>query len=135
MILIEVLKCPDQDFLGEFSFFKDFIRVGSSTSVELYLNDKSLCKNHLFLEVQDGILTATLSGDQSLFWVNGKRTAGVKTLKVSDLISIGNSEFKVLSIQKQDLKTKREALNFNTEELIKEQSSLLKYIKALQEEL
>lgn len=135
MILIEVLKCPDQDFLGKFSFFKEFIRVGSSTNVELYLNDKDLCKSHLVLEVQGEVLTATLSGEQSLFWVNGKRTAGVKRLKVNDLISIGRTEIKVLSILKQDLKTKREALNLNTEELIKEQSSLLKYIKALQEEL
>ncbi len=133
MIVIEVLECPDQDYLGQFSFYKSFIRIGSGQSVEFCLNDKQIKKNHLVLDIQDNQLNAAASEESDLFWVNGKRTAGIKSLKVGDTIQIGETKFKIVNFLNMPIESKRERLNRNTEELIKSNSPLLSYIKNLQE--
>ncbi len=135
MIELELIQCPDNDFLGTYIIFKDFIHIGSNMDADIRVKDAQLKPNHLVIEIIDAQLRATLNLDEGYFLVDGKRTTSLKFLNIGQTFEIGKSRFIVKQFSSQKIVTKREVLNQNTDELIKESSPLLNYIKKLQAKL
>lgn len=134
MIGLNIVECPDKDYLGEVKFYKDLIYIGKNLSADLYLPDKSLQTNHIFLEVTDGKLIAHSSKHVEYFWVNGKRTKNFKFLGMGDQIKIGTSTIKVVIFSPSTTIDKRTGLNNATDILINSKQSLLPLVQSLQGE-
>ena len=135
MIQIEVLDCPNEDYLGRYLLHKNLVCLGSNREADLRLEDPQLKRNHLLFEIVNDQLLVHLNKGQEFLHVNGKRTTSFKFLKEGDEIAVGGSRIKIQSCQFTSVITKREVLNRNTDELIKEASPLLDFIKELQRDL
>ncbi|MCO4753917.1 MAG: hypothetical protein KC478_05520 [Bacteriovoracaceae bacterium] len=135
MIELEIIHCPNNDFLGTYRIFKDLFHIGSNLSAELRVKDNAIMANHLIIDIEEDRLRATLNLDDGFFLVDGKRTTSLKYLNIGSSFEVGNTRFLVKQFSAQKIVTKRETLNKNTDELIKEKSPLLSYIKKLQTEL
>lgn len=135
MIKLEVLDCPNSDYLGEYTFYKNLLYVGSSIDADLCVEDLKVKSLHLIIEVVEEQLLAHLGKTAEVFWVNGKRSGKLKFLASGDELTLGETTLKVVSFAQTKIETKRDALNKNTEELIRDKSPLLAYIKELQKSL
>lgn len=135
MIQIEILDCPDPDYICELSFFLNPLLIGKNIACDVYLPDKDIPNADLILEVQGDKIMAQLESENDYFWVNEKRSKKIKFLKINDVIKIGASSIRIKNFSQEKIVTKRSLLNKNTEEIITERSPLLELIKEMQKDL
>ena len=135
MINLSINKCPNTDYIGKITFHKDLIYIGSNLSADLYIPDKDIITNHIFIEIIDNKLIAHSHKKVDNFWVNGKRTKNFKFLTVGDKIKIGNTEIEIILFASVEVKDKRMQLNENTDILINQKQELIPLVKSLQEKI
>lgn len=134
MIKIKIIESPNSDQIGEYTFFKNIIYVGSNLDSDLYLEDPSLKSNHIFIEIADGQLIVQLSPEIPFILINGKRTTKFKFLTVTNKIKIGDSTLQIEAYALTQWKSKREVLNEKTDALIASNSPLIDIVKSVQEQ-
>lgn len=135
MINLSINKCPNSDYIGKITYHKDLIYIGSNLSADLYIPDKDIITNHIFIEIIDNKLIAHSHKKVDNFWVNGKRTKNFKFLTVGDKITIGQTVIEIILFASVEVKDKRMQLNENTDILINQKQELIPLIKSLQEKI
>lgn len=135
MINLSINKCPNTDYIGKITYHKDLIYIGSNLSADLYIPDKDIITNHIFIEIIDNKLIAHSHKKVDNFWVNGKRTKNFKFLTVGDKIMIGQTEIEIILFASVEVKDKRMQLNENTDILINQKQELIPLVKSLQEKI
>ncbi len=128
MIKIEVTKSNDQYAPGVYEYEFDQIHIGRSKKNDLIFVDSELPLRYILLTIlkdhHGQYLIAKSVGDQSYFFLNGKKVKGSLRLRIQDLISFGKHEIKVLDFAKTDTETD---LSDEMEAFLK-QSSDLKFV-------
>lgn len=135
MIQLKINKCPKEDYIGELKINKNLIYVGGNLSSDLYLPDKKIKTNHLFIEIAEGKLLAHSNQNVEYFWVNGKRSKNFKFLNIGDKIQIGDSEFEIIIYAFNEQIDKRNALNAATDVLISSKQEYLPIVQQIQSRL
>tara|TARA_B100001971_G_scaffold213155_1_gene245461 strand:+ start:39349 stop:39756 length:408 start_codon:yes stop_codon:yes gene_type:complete len=135
MIQFKINKCPDEDYIGEIKTNKNLIYIGSNLTSDVYLPDKKIKTNHLFIEIAENKLLAHSHADVEYFWVNGKRSKNFKFLNIGDKIKIGESEIEIIIFANTEVTDKRNALNAATDVLISSKQEYLPIVQNIQKEL
>lgn len=135
MIRLNVEQTNSEERMGEYLFEKNLIYIGNNIDADLYLEDNELNSNHIIIEIVDGQLIAHAGTKTEAFWVDGKITTKFKFLSPGNKIKAGKSVINVVEFSPTKRQTKRELLNKNTDELLKEKNELLDVIKSIRESL
>lgn len=109
MIKLEIAKSNDQYAIGFYHYEFDQVHIGRSKKNDLIFNDQELPLRYIFLSIINDVhgqyLVARSVGDQSYFFLNGKKVKGSLRLRSQDLISFGKHEIKILDFQKTETET------------------------------
>ena len=135
MIQLKINKCSDPDYVGEIKIYKNLIYIGSNLSSDIYLPDKDIKTNHLFIEIVEGKLLAHAHQSVDFFWVNGKRSKNLKFLNIGDKIQIGASEIQIVLFAHHEFIDKRNALNASTDILISSKQEYLPLVQKIQSKI
>lgn len=135
MIQLKINKCPIEDYIGEIIIHKNLIYIGSNLSSDIYLPDKDLKTNHLFIEIAEGKMIAHSNPNVDFFWVNGKRSKNLKFINMGDKIQIGESEVEIVLYALSESIDKRSALNEATDTLISSKQEYLPLVQKIQAKL
>ncbi|MBT3583856.1 MAG: hypothetical protein HN509_03035 [Halobacteriovoraceae bacterium] len=105
MIEIEIIESPDPEILGPHSFYFQKLIFGRSKNSHLFIDDRALCKNHIRIEKSEsGVLCQNM--ESKFYLSNGKKISGKKLHKIDDLIKIGETTLKIVSVSNDDTATK-----------------------------
>jgi hypothetical protein len=133
MIQLTVTSSTDEDKIGQFTFYKNLIYIGAHKSCDLYLNDKALDKNHIFIEIVDSKLLVHLGQETPKILINGKITTGHKFITPGITLDLNGNTLKVDSFIETIDKSYKEELNSLTEEIIENQPKVLEFLQELQQ--
>ncbi len=97
MIHIEVLKSSIPEALGLYEFEFDQISVGRSKKTDLIFLDKNLPLEFLVLNFSQNYLIIKSTTKDPAYYLNGKKVSGSLRIKVGDVISFGEHEFKIIN--------------------------------------
>ena len=130
MIKFEILESPDQEVLSTFEYFHNLIYIGR-TSGNLTIQDPTLLKSHLMLEVvgQDVIVHPQKSVE--FYLINGKRATTPRKLRAGETVSFGNTKMKLIAFEETAAYSKKNILNEKLDQLIESGSQKLPVIEAL----
>ncbi|MFP5386483.1 MAG: hypothetical protein ACLGHN_10420 [Bacteriovoracia bacterium] len=130
MIEFQILQGPDENVISSYKFFQNQIYLGR-TSGDLQINDHNLYQSHVMLEVIGKELLIHPQRGVEFFLINGKRASAIRKLKINDLVTLGQTELKVLSFEETEAVSKKNILNNKLNKLIEESSSKLSVIESL----
>jgi hypothetical protein len=133
MIQITVIASKDEDKIGQFTFYKNLIYIGSHKSCDLYLNDKALDKNHIFIEIVDSKLLVHLGQNTSKILINGTINTGHKYITSGMTLDLDGNVLKIDSFIQTINKEYKEELNSLTEDIIENHPKVLALLQELQE--
>jgi len=86
---------------SNFSFLQDSVSIGRSSKCHIVINDEELDPIHLlFFEDEKGFFAKS---DSVTFHLNGKRTKGLRQIKVGDQIKVGQNLFSVVQLEKSQI--------------------------------
>lgn len=131
MISIDIIKANNPDFLGNYCFFQSLVQVGSSHQVDIFCPDTKLAEIHFFVEIKDDRLVLNLVDNVDPVLVNKKITTQFKNLKVGDVISVSDIDFKIIDYKEDEVVTSRQKLNETAANLKEKNPELLKVISLL----
>ena len=101
MIKLKLIETIDLMQGSHFSFLQDSISIGRSPKSHIVINDDELHPIHLFIfEDEKGFFAKS---DSVTFHLNGKRTKGLRQIKVGDQIKIGRNLFSVEQLEKSQI--------------------------------
>lgn len=83
------------------------------------------------LEVVENDLLIHPQQNVEAYLINGKRSTSVRKIKTGDMISIGQTQFKILSFNESFKLSKKELLSKKLNALVEENSSRLKVIESM----
>ena len=132
MIQVNVTHSPDSNKIGTVVFNKNLIYIGNDHSCDLNLIDQEVLSNHLIIEIIETKMYAHPHRDVEYFLVNGKRSSGHKTLFIGNKVKIGKTEFIIENYLETPIVKYKDYLNQVTDDLITNNSPLLKIIKEVQ---
>lgn len=130
MIHLEFTISPDNNVLSAFKYFQNQIYIGR-TNGDLWVQDNSLLPSHLMLEVIGNDLLIHPQKGVEFFLINGKRASVIRKLKINDLVTVGNTTFKILGFAETVRESKKDILNNKLNKLVEENSSRLPVIENL----
>lgn len=130
MIHIEVVSSPDNRVIYPFTFYKNQILIGK-TQGDICINDPSLNKTHMMLEIVDEQLFLHPMKDTAYFLLNNKRSTTIKKIKTNDTFTIGNTLIKIINFSINPKISKKNILNLSLDRLIEENSPKLNLIENL----
>lgn len=133
MIQLTVTSSIDQDKIGQFTFYKNLIYVGSHKSCDLYLNDKALDQNHIFIEIVETKLLVHLGQNTQKILINGKINTGHKFITAGMSLNLNGNIIKIDNFIETRYKSYKEELNTLTEEIIEKQPNVLAFLQELQQ--
>ena len=130
MIHLEVTSSPDLNVINDFEFFQNQIYLGR-LSGNLYINDPELLKSHLMIEVLENSLLIHPQKGVEFYLIDGKRSSTVRKLRIEQLITIGQTTFKVKRFEETLYQSKKELLDLKLAALIESESPRLLVIEKL----
>ena len=133
MIKITVTASKDEDKIGQFTFYKNLIYIGSHKSCDLYLNDETLDKNHIFIEIVESKLLVHLGQNTSKILINGKINTGHKFITSGASLELDGNILQVDSFLETTYTDYKTQLNSLTEDIIENQPKVLAFLQELQE--
>lgn len=125
MIKLKVTHFHNKLFLGEYTFDKNRVQIGSSISNDIVIDSKKFLDIHFYLEVNQNKLMIYHDQKIAHFHLNGKRSKGSHFIKVGDTIKSYDLEFKILLFANSDHETFDNAIDRMTEELLKKDPQYL----------
>ncbi len=132
MIKIECLSSPDLNATGIYDFGQNMIYIGR-TNTDITLIDLAWPQNAMVLEVIDEQFFVHPQKDLEFFLVNGKRCTGVKKIKRNDLITLGETVFKLVDFSESHFKSKKQILDEKLGQLVSSNDPKLNIIRKLTE--
>lgn len=133
MIQLTVLDSIEKDKCIQYTFYKNLIYIGSHSSCDFFINDSSLSKIHIFIEIVNSKLLIHLDKTVKSIHVDGKRTTAHKYINIGSKIQIGSTTFRIDSYLAESREDIKENLNKLTENIINNEPDLLKILQDLQE--
>lgn len=130
MIHLEVIHSPDSDVLFPFEFFQNQIHLGKKTG-NLVIKDSGLLNNHLMIEVVENDLLVHPQKEVEFFLINGKRATNVRKIKSGDVLTIGETQIKILNFKQTETITRKDVLTQKLNILMEENSPRLSVIEKL----
>ena len=132
MIQIECLNSPDINALGIYEYQQNMIYVGRKNT-DLLLQDLSWPADAMMFEVVEDQFYIHPQKDLSFFLVNGKRSTGVKKIKRQDIITIGETQIKLIDFLSTEFISKKQTLDKKLKELVETNSPKLSIVRKLTE--
>ena len=132
MIEFEILKTPDSQRIGKYKFFENTIIIGSSPLCQVFIPNDDLMQEHITIKI-DGVKLYLYQKDDHYCHVNNMRTTGRKTLKLTDIIKINNTELKLLNFLEEKYKTRKQYLNDRINEIEETDKDLIPLLQKLSE--
>lgn len=130
MIQFEITKSPDSNVMTTFKFFRNDIYLGSATG-DVVIRDPSVNKSHLMLEVVEGDFLVHPQKDVPYYLINGKRSTSIRKIKPSDILTIGETEIKLIAFEWSEPKSKKTILNQKLANLVESNSPHITVIEKL----
>jgi hypothetical protein len=130
MIHIQITNSPDLNVLSDFHFFQNEIYIGRSAG-NLHINDQSLLKSHIMIEVLDKDLIIHPQKGVEFYLIDGKRSSTVRKLRPEQVISIGQTTIKILKFEDTHSQSKKDLLDTKLASLIESESPRLLVIEKL----
>jgi hypothetical protein len=101
MIKLFIIQSTDLEVKGEFCFFLNVVKVGSSSTNHLIFNDSDIASHHITLELnKKGPFIVSTEGN--FFLLNGKKIEGIKKLNINDVVKVGSTSFGILDFSLED---------------------------------
>lgn len=135
MFKITILASEDNDKIGQFTFYKNLIYVGNHKSCDLYINDKDIIPNHIFIEIIGSKMLIHPNKDVDHILVSGKRTTGHKYTEIGQEIKIGSTVFRIDLFGLTTIEPSKNELNKLTEQIIENNPKVLKILQDYQESI
>lgn len=130
MVHLEIIESPDQNVLTSFQFFKNEIYLGYSFG-NLFIKDSLLLPSHLMIEVVEKDLIVHPQKNVESYLIEGKRASTPRKIKVGQIISIGQTKFKIIAFEETIIKTKKNILDEKLGTFVEGNSSRLTVIEKL----
>jgi hypothetical protein len=130
MIHFEILKSPDSSMITKIEFFQNVIYIGK-TKGNIILNDTSLLESHVMIEVINNDLIIHPQKNVDYYLIDGKRATSIRKIKTNQVITIGQTSFKIINFEETKLKSKKNTLDEKLNILIESNSSRLEIIEDL----
>jgi hypothetical protein len=132
MIAFEVLESPDANVRTQFRFYKNELYLGSKHG-DLKINDSEILSSHVMIEIHEQDLLIHPQKGVEHFLLNGKRATTIRKLKKGDVISIGNTSFKIHDFSLTPDRSKKAVLSEKLNTLIESDSPRLIVIEKISE--
>ena len=130
MVHLEIIESTDQNVLTSFQFFKNEIYLGYSSG-NLFIKDSSLLPSHLMIEVVEKDLIVHPQKNVESYLIEGKRASTPRKIKIGQIISIGQTKFKIIAFEETIIKTKKNILDEKLGTFVEGNSSRLTVIEKL----
>ena len=130
MIHLDIISSPDSNILTQFQFFQNEVYLGRNAG-NLHIQDPSLLGSHVMVEVVEKDLIIHPQKGVEFYLIDGKRSSTIRKIKVSQIITIGTTNFKVLNFEETQNRTKKQILDEKMNKLIDENSPRLAIIEKL----
>jgi hypothetical protein len=130
MIAIEIIACPDSDYLGLWRFHANSLEVGDRQG-DIRLPECGLPASALQIRLEDGEVVAEPTKDLAFWHLNGKRATLPRRLKPLDEFVIGNVRARLVETKWEAEESKKEILDRRLAERKKSQDPILGLIKVL----
>ncbi len=130
MIHFEILKSPDAGMITKIEFFQNVIFIGK-TKANIIIADPSLSESHVMIEVINNDLIIHPQKNVDYYLIDGKRATSVRKIKIDQVITIGQTSFKIIKFEESKLKSKKNTLDEKLNSLIETNSSRLAIIETL----
>ncbi|GEM_PF-1233013 len=132
MIKIECLKTPDTNALGLFEYGQNMIYLGRKET-DFMLQDLSWPQNAMFFEVVEDKFYIHPQKSLDFFLINGKRCTGVKKIKRNEIITIGETEIKLIDYSFSIFESKKKILDQKLKSIVETNSPKLDVVRQLTE--
>ena len=130
MIQFEIIKSPDSNIVSKSEFFQNMIYLGR-TKGNIIISDPSLLDSHIMIEVVNKDLIIHPQKNVDFYLIDGKRSSSVRKIKTDQVITIGQTSFKVTSFEETLFKSKKNTLDEKLNALIEANSTRLAIIEEL----
>ena len=130
MIHFEILKSPDAGMITKIEFFQNVIFIGK-TKGNIIIADPSLSESHVMIEVINNDLIIHPQKNVDYYLIDGKRATSVRKIKPDQVITIGQTSFKIINFEESKIKSKKNTLDEKLNSLIETNSSRLAIIESL----
>lgn len=135
MINLSIENARDSDRIGNYTFHKNLIYIGSNHDADIYGPTEHIKSNHVFLEVVEGQLLVHLGRSVEYILVNQKRTTSFKTLKAGDVIELGKFKVRLVSFSETENLNLKELLKARVQTIETSDPELTELIKVIGDEL
>lgn len=130
MIQLEIIKSPDKDVEMNFQFFQNEIYLGH-TKGNLQIKDSELLASHLLIEVVEKDLIVHPQKNVSSYLIDGKRSSTVRKINANQIITVGQTSFKVTNFEETQFPSKKAILDQKLAKLADENSPRMVVIEKL----
>lgn len=135
MIEIEFEKSPDSEIVGKYLSYKNNLIFGSSAKqCSLIIDDPAIDSQHIALELSSTGLACHNSELGRFFHVNSKKFSGSKNLKAGDIVTIGETTFKIVNFLFQDQESQK-LFQENYQKVMQSMPELTGILEKLENEL
>ncbi len=129
MISLQFIESGDISIVGEYTTFKQSLKIGKSLDCDIIINDSLMNDFHFLLDLTENSLSVTPHESVEYYHLNSKRTKNHKSLKIGDVISSGSTKFKILKFLYTKNKRYEDILEENMRKVFEEDKNLLKLLK------
>ncbi len=130
MIQLEIIKSPDKDVEMNFQFFQNEVYLGHNKG-NLQIKDSELLASHLLIEVVEKDLIIHPQKNVNSYLIDGKRSSTVRKIKPNQVITIGQTSFKVTHFEETQFPSKKAILDQKLAKLSDENSPRMVVIEQL----
>lgn len=130
MIAIEIIDCPDSDYLGPWRFHANTLELGGSAG-DVRLLGCGLPASALSIRLENNEVIAEPSAQLEFWHLNGKRATLPRRLRPTDEFVVGNVRMRLLETKWELEETKKQLLDRRLAERKNSNDPLMGLIKAL----
>ena len=132
MLVVEIIACPDPEFLGEWRFHKNQIHLGFPEG-DISPDVEGLPSFAFMIETLDGQAQGTPHPDLTHWLLNGKRATRPRRLRVGDMINVAGVKIRLKEASPEVYTSRKSILDARLQQLLSEEAPLLSLIKVLKE--
>lgn len=132
MLVVEILDCPDPEFLGEWRFHKNQIQLGFPEG-DISPDVAGLPSYGFMLETYPDLIQGTPHPDLGHWLLNGKRATRPRRLRLGDTISVAGIKLRIKEAVPEEFHSRKSILDGKLQALLSSESKLLPLIKLLKD--
>ena len=121
MIRFEIIKSPDPFVLGSQTYYRNYLSVGKGLS-DINIFDEKINSPHIVFEISSSFLFIHLASSVDAILINKKRVTKTKKISKDEIISIGESEIKILDFSLTGYESQKLTILKNLQQIEKDPS-------------